>query len=410
MRKKSGPTIVVILAILLALGNLPVTAAPSTLGSRTLREGVRGEDVRELQAALAALGYQPLAVDGRFGPQTKAKVIEFQKRNNVPATGVFAKLSLAALNSASAARAKADATARKAAAATAEKAAVLQDGFYRVRKGDTLNSVAARLGVEMNILCRYNNILDPNMIYAGQLLMLSPPSIEAAEGENKEASEVSAPKLKRDEKEETAELQNERENKSEVGPAAEATKAIAFTFNDGPHPEYTDAIAAALAQYGGKGTFFAVGKEAEAYPEIMERLVQGGNEIGNHTYSHISLSGKREAEIEAEIRKADLVIQAFTGMTSRYFRSPGGEMSENISKALSQTGHNFVLWSNLGARDKLNPGVGFITSNVLQTAYDGAIIMLHDTNAQTAEALPEILAKLSREGFRFVTLTELLTK
>lgn len=395
---KKSSLFIVVWVLFVCIG-LPLSAAPAALGSRTLREGVRGEDVRELQTALAELGYRPLAVDGHFGPQTKARVIEFQKANNVPATGVFAKLSLAALQKVKAARVKADTAARQA----AEKTAALEEGFYRVRKGDTLRAVADRFGMDLNTLCRYNNILDPNLIYSGQLLLLRPLE-EKVSGENA-ATEALAPAAESGNGEASAET---ADTVSE--PAVAATKMIAFTFNDGPHPEYTPAIAAALARYGGKGTFFVVGKDAEAYPEVMEQLVQSGNEIGNHTYAHQSFTNKREAEIEADIRQADAVIQPYTGTPSRYFRPAGGEMSQAINKVLARTGHSLVLWSNLGGRDNLNPGSDAITGSVLQTAYDGAIIMLHATNAQTAAALPGILDKLRQEGFRFVTLSELLSK
>ncbi|MGI5838267.1 MAG: polysaccharide deacetylase family protein [bacterium] len=384
-----------VLLIIAATAALPLTAASPSLGSRTLKEGMKGEDVRELQKSLSSLGYQPLAVDGRFGPQTKARVKEFQKDNAVPNTGVFAKLTLAALQKTLAAKAAAEKAAQQAAAEKAVTAAARQEGFYRVRRGDTLSSIAARLGLKISTLCTYNAISDPDVIYAGQLLMLTPGAAAAPAAEA--AAAVAEPDAAAAE---PAEL-------PAGSPSPTPDKLLAFTFNDGPHPQYTTAIADALIRYGGKGTFFVVGKEAEAQPEIMNKLVQDGHAIGNHTYSHLDPAGAGEAEIETEIRKTDAIIQSFTPAPVRYFRTPGGVTNQHVNNVLARTGHSLVLWSNLGARDNNHPGPAVLAASVLGTAYDGAIIMLHDTNAQTAEALPDILAKLSAEGFRFVTLNEL---
>ena len=107
-------------------------------------------------------------------------------------------------------------------------------------------------------------------------------------------------------------------------------KVVALTFDDGPHPRYTDEILDLLAEYGAKATFFVIGKNLELYGAATERAVREGHEIGNHTYSHPGLSGLSVSELEREILMNEAIIEEKTGKAPTCFRPPEGYCTQKV--------------------------------------------------------------------------------
>jgi len=202
------------------------------------------------------------------------------------------------------------------------------------------------------------------------------------------------------------------ENRGEVVWEISTTeKVIALTFDDGPHPEHTPQILDLLKQYNAKATFFVVGNKVERFPELLQREVNEGHELANHTYSHAFLS--KRTNMKKEINKTEALIESVTHTRSHLFRPPGGIYNEGLVNLVKQEGYKMVMWSwHLDTRDWDSPGVQRIVNRVLKNANNGNIVLFHDYiegRTQTIEALKQILPELEKRGYKFVTVSELLS-
>ena len=112
----------------------------------------------------------------------------------------------------------------------------------------------------------------------------------------------------------------------------EGNKKIALTFDDGPHPYYTEQLLKGLRERGVKATFFITGKNVEAYPEIVKEIYDDGHLIGNHTYSHTQLTSKNEDAFRQELIKTNEVIREVTGEDTIYVRPPYGSWNKEFEK------------------------------------------------------------------------------
>lgn len=191
-------------------------------------------------------------------------------------------------------------------------------------------------------------------------------------------------------------------------------KIIALTFDDGPDPSDTPAILDLLKQYEAKATFFVIGKRVEMYPELAKREIAEGHEIANHTYSHSYFKKRMPGEkIQKEIQQAEQTIVNTTGKKPHLFRPPGGYYSENVVAASKKNGYLVVMWSwHQDTEDWSKPGVNKIVNKVLNNARNGDIVLFHDYvegKSQTLEALKQVLPRLKERGYRFVTVSELLS-
>lgn len=190
-------------------------------------------------------------------------------------------------------------------------------------------------------------------------------------------------------------------------------KVIAFTFDDGPDPAETVQILDVLREYNAKCTFFAIGKKIAAYPEIAKRVIAEGHELANHTYNHVYFKQPISVEqVTKELELTENEIVKITGRHSSLFRPPGGMYDETLVNVSNGLGLKPVLWSwHQDTRDWNRPGVWKISSKVIKNAHNGDIVLFHDFvhgQSQTREALKIILPALEKQGFRFVTVSELI--
>ncbi|WP_027086916.1 polysaccharide deacetylase family protein [Cohnella panacarvi] len=191
-------------------------------------------------------------------------------------------------------------------------------------------------------------------------------------------------------------------------------KVIALTFDDGPDSEDTPAILDLLRQYEAKATFFVVGKRVEEYPDLVIRESLEGHEIANHTYSHPYFNRRDSSQkIRKEMEQTNDAIVQVTGQQPHLFRPPGGYYSEQLVRVSKYFHYRIVLWSwHQDTEDWNKPGVDKIVNKVLNNARNGDIALFHDHvqgSTQTIAALERILPELKRRGFRFVTVSELLS-
>jgi peptidoglycan/xylan/chitin deacetylase (PgdA/CDA1 family) len=189
-------------------------------------------------------------------------------------------------------------------------------------------------------------------------------------------------------------------------------KLIALTFDDGPHPVYTRHILRVLDNHHAKATFFVVGQRAQWYAPVIRDISQRGHEIGNHTFTHPRMKNITTAQLREEIRKTDHVIYSLTGKFPRFFRPPGGEITQAVRQGSALQKHPVAVWSyHQDSRDWTRPGVPYIVGKVTSGARPGDIILFHDSGidqSQTVEAVDKALTILSKKGYRFVTLSQLL--
>lgn len=184
---------------------------------------------------------------------------------------------------------------------------------------------------------------------------------------------------------------------------------IALTFDDGPHPRYTPQILDILQEYGITATFFVIGVNAVNYPDAMERLIDSGCEIGNHTYSHCVLNGAKAACIE-EIKECEERI-ARRGNRSKLLRPPEGKLGTDTLAAASELGYDIVLWS-IDTLDWNHNSPTNIANTVLNSVKGGDIILMHDYishGSPTCDALRLMIPELLGRGYSFVSVSELIS-
>jgi len=184
----------------------------------------------------------------------------------------------------------------------------------------------------------------------------------------------------------------------------EGAKRIALTFDDGPHPRYTEELLDGLEQRGVKATFFITGANAEKYPEIVKEIAAGGHLIGNHTYHHIQLTAANAEQFREEIISTNETIKKITGQDTEFIRPPYGSWNKKYEEELNMFP---VLWT-VDPRDWCSDNTACIVKNTVARVKENDIILLHDQYPSSIAAALEIVDELQKEGYQFVTVDEIL--
>jgi peptidoglycan-N-acetylglucosamine deacetylase len=180
-------------------------------------------------------------------------------------------------------------------------------------------------------------------------------------------------------------------------------KEIAIGFDDGPS-SFTPQVLRVLRRFDSHATFFEIGQETSGREAIMRSVLAQGNEIGNHSLHH------ETDPSSGSLAETNHLIRSATGFEPCEFRPPDGVVSGDLVARANNEGLNTINW-DVDPRDWSTPGVGAIKANVIHNARRGSIIVMHDgggPRSQTVAALPAILAHFRHQGFKFVTVTELL--
>lgn len=205
----------------------------------------------------------------------------------------------------------------------------------------------------------------------------------------------------------------ERERKAKLNKGQE--KVAYLTFDDGPSKIVTPAILDILDKYKIKATFFHVGKMVDIYPNITKEVYDRGHSLGNHSYSHdYAYLYRNNSNFMTDINKADEAFKRAIGddFNTNLFRFPGGSFEKKknpMKKAINEAGYTFYDWNTVnGDAEKSNPTVTYLFNRFTET-YRGKkkiIVLMHDTDAKKAnlEAVPMIIDRLIKEGYRFDTL------
>jgi cellulose synthase/poly-beta-1,6-N-acetylglucosamine synthase-like glycosyltransferase/peptidoglycan/xylan/chitin deacetylase (PgdA/CDA1 family) len=202
-----------------------------------------------------------------------------------------------------------------------------------------------------------------------------------------------------------------------------AKKTVALTFDDGPDPEWTPQILDVLRAEHVPATFFVIGSNAEAYPELVQQMVDEGHEVGNHTFTHPNLSETPDRVVELELNATQRLFQALTGRSMRLFRPPylgDAEPTDEDQIAPVQVAQDLgyiTVGEHVDPVDWELPGVDKIVERAVKLVHEAKpnsprnIILFHDAGgdrSQTVAALPILIEKLKAQGYRFVTTSALV--
>lgn len=184
----------------------------------------------------------------------------------------------------------------------------------------------------------------------------------------------------------------------------DVAKKIALTFDDGPHPRYTEQLLDGLKERNVVATFFVTGENAQNYPNIIRREQEEGHLIGNHTYSHIQFTSGNRETFREELVKTNEILKNITGETVSFVRPPYGSWDKSFEKELNMFP---VLW-NIDPLDWCSHNAECIAAKVVEKAGDGDIILMHDYYDTSVTAALEVVDVLQKRGFQFVTVEEIL--
>lgn len=187
-------------------------------------------------------------------------------------------------------------------------------------------------------------------------------------------------------------------------------KVVALTFDDGPDEPYTEQILQVLDKYGVKATFFVLGGNAKAYPQLIKQMMIKGHELGNHTMHHDKMRDKSVEKMANDIQSVDTILRNLGYEKPIPFRAPFGMTSDNLKAALQQLNKEHVLFMFL-PQDWTKISADQIYNNVMKELRPGLIITLHDGGKRrenTVKATERLITHLQQQGYRFVTVSELL--
>lgn len=181
-------------------------------------------------------------------------------------------------------------------------------------------------------------------------------------------------------------------------------KSIAITFDDGPNEFTTPKILKILKENDVPATFFMLGENVNKNKEIVEKVFKSGHEIGNHSFSHNQLTLLSNKEMKEEIEKTDQAIFEITRHFPDYIRPPYGSANEELAEIGKRP---FIEWS-VDSRDWESKNKESIIDEVKNQVYPGSILLFHDIQPATVEALPEVIAYLYSQNYVFMTISQLL--
>ncbi|MEU6012181.1 polysaccharide deacetylase family protein [Streptomyces sp. NPDC047453] len=194
-----------------------------------------------------------------------------------------------------------------------------------------------------------------------------------------------------------------------------AARTIALTFDDGPDPVWTPRILDVLRRNHVHATFFVVGTEVVAHPELIRRIVAEGHQIGIHTFTHPDLAHLAPWQRSLELRETQLAVAGAAGVTTALLRPPFSSKNDalddadwSVLKQADAAGCATVLTTQ-DAEDWQRPGVDRILANATLHGHGGQIMLMHDgggDRSQTVAALNTLIPRLKAQGFTFATVSD----
>jgi peptidoglycan-N-acetylglucosamine deacetylase len=202
-------------------------------------------------------------------------------------------------------------------------------------------------------------------------------------------------------------------------------KLVALTFDDGPS-RWTPPVLDTLARHGARGTFFLLGRHVPRHPNVLRRAVHEGNELGNHLLTHRSAEHLDTHEVLHELTETGNRVRAASGVVPTLVRPPYGADCERVALIAAEIGLGPTVFWTFTTKDWRARKPGPIVAKLLDQVTPGAVVLMHDAVAPqprpwnrrvaratrsrrpTVAALDEALEVLTGDGYRFVTVSELL--
>lgn len=181
-------------------------------------------------------------------------------------------------------------------------------------------------------------------------------------------------------------------------------KRVALTFDDGPDAKVTPQILAILKKYDAHATFFMVGKNVTKNAALVEKIYDAGHEVGNHTWNHSKLTNLSAGSVKQEVDRTSNAIYAAIGQYPTVFRPPYGATNEQVRSVITMPS---ILWS-IDTLDWKHRNADKILAYVKASVKDGSIILMHDIHQSTANGLENVILYLQKQGYEFVTVSEIL--
>ena len=203
----------------------------------------------------------------------------------------------------------------------------------------------------------------------------------------------------------------------ELQSVATPAKTVVLTFDDGPDPEWTPAVLDVLARHGVRATFFVVGQQVTAHPDLVRAEIAAGHEVGAHTYNHPDLSTLPAWRVNLELSLSQSVLAGATGRHVGLFRPPYSSTPDaldvddvEVLQQVADRGYLTVV-ADLDSGDWRRPGIEQIVADATPAGEDGAIVLFHDgggDRVQTVAAVDRLISDLQGRGYEFATVGELL--
>lgn len=189
-------------------------------------------------------------------------------------------------------------------------------------------------------------------------------------------------------------------------------KVVALTFDDGPTPDKTNQILQILAEEQIPATFFLIGQEVQQHPQLVRQILAAGHQVGNHSFSHQRMIFKSPAFVAGEIEQTDKLLRDSGADGVIYFRPPYGKKLLVLPWYLMKHHRVSVTWDVAPENfPKIAKDPQALVDYTVQQTKPGSIILLHvmyDSRHATMQAVPQIIRQLKAQGYRFVTVHELL--
>lgn len=189
-------------------------------------------------------------------------------------------------------------------------------------------------------------------------------------------------------------------------------KAVSLTFDDGPDSRNTALLLDTLKKHSTRATFFVTGINAEKNPFLLQRMRHEGHEIGNHSYSHADFNYKSTEFILDEIVKTNDIIFRITGQRPTLFRPPGGYLSYDMVDLVRKENLTIAYWTyQQDSKDWRGIKASQIANHIIRNIKPGQIIILHDggpNGMETVKAVDMLIPELTKQGYRFLTVSELI--
>ncbi|MCK8818211.1 polysaccharide deacetylase family protein [Natroniella sulfidigena] len=302
---------------------------------------------------------------------------------------------------------------------------------HTIKDGESLFTIARKYDITISTLTSINDLSNQDLIYPGDKLNL--PSSNNESSSDSDNNQERTNNNEQDQTEDQAKSSNAETRYSptswlsrEGSVSAEIKEQeepkiyyrgadkVALTFDDGPDNKYTPQILDILKEYNVRATFFLVGEAVEKYPHIVERMIEEGHVIGNHSWSHPNLSLLNADTITEEIQKTEEALEQIINRKTTLLRPPYGFASSRVVNQAADSNYRVINWS-VDSFDWRVDSKEELLDNTLPGINPGAIVLLHSATgegnslAPTVEALPTIIEETREEGLEFDTVDNVLS-